>query len=346
MTTLHSINSAIKAFLKWTTILAALLILIILLIKVGFGVKELLYPTPLPAPTESFGKLPQIFFPETSVAIPKRDLSYSIDTLSGKLPEFPDRIEVFKVEPYKPNLLALDRARKIVAIIDFNSKEENIGDSIYSWVENEPYERKIDYNILTSNFILSSNYFKDEAILNPDIPDPNEAIEASVSFFNTVSSFPNDVDTAKTKTSLFTIEENKLIEAASLSNTKIIRVDFFQKDVNNLPIFYEKPGQSNIYSLVGGNEYKKQIVEANFLHHNISSSSATYYIKKPEEAFTLLKKGQAFITDYKGEKKEISIKNVFLAYYLPKKEVEYLMPIIVFEGNDNFYAYISAIKTD
>lgn len=344
MTTLHSINSTIKTLLKWTTILTASLVLIILLIKVGARVKELLYPTPLPPAGEEFGKLLPIVFPKSDIT--SDGFSYSIDTLSGKLPEFPDRMRVFKTQEREPNLLALEKARNIIAKIGFKSPENQLSSLLFEWTTQEPYPRKIIYNILTSSFSLTSDYLLNEDILSPDLIDPNEAIETTQSFFNSLSSFPNDIDSAKTKASLYNIENNTLIPATSLSGTKAVRVDFFQKDVDTVQIFYEKPNKSNMYAILGGKQQEKQIIEANFVSNKISSSSATYYIKKTSEAFTLLKKNQAYIASYEGDQKNILIKNVFLVYYLPKKEVDILMPIIVFEGNDNFYAYVSALKTN
>ncbi|MCL5432856.1 MAG: hypothetical protein M1524_01950, partial [Patescibacteria group bacterium] len=73
---------------------------------------------------------------------------------------------------------------------------------------------------------------------------------------------------------------------------------------------------------------------------------ATYPIKTADESFSDLQRGDAYIVSYDGTDPNIKIKNVYLGYYLGDTEQDYLMPIVVFEGNDNFVAFISAIKNE
>ncbi|KKQ73667.1 MAG: hypothetical protein US95_C0050G0001, partial [Candidatus Woesebacteria bacterium GW2011_GWB1_38_5] len=42
----------------------------------------------------------------------------------------------------------------------------------------------------------------------------------------------------------------------------------------------------------------------------------------------------------------IVIRKVYLAYYDPDQYTEYYQPVIVFEGDDDFTAYVSAIIDD
>lgn len=342
MTTLHEVTSGIKFFVKWTAIISAAVILFIIIFNLGKGVKEIFYPTPPPPATLDFGKLPKITFPQ---GLPNKDISYSLNTLTGQLPVFPDRVKIFRTEKPTPNLLGLERAKKIVEKIGFISSEKTITDTKYEWVETDPVFKKIDYDILSYDFNFNTDFYSNPYVVSGEnLFDENDAIEKSQTFLNVLSSFPSDLDTKRTKTKLYDLEGTQLIPATSLSKTKIIRVDFFQQDIDNLPVYYNNPNFSNIYTLVGGGRNQSEIIEATFLHDNISSNSATYYIKKPEEAFSDLKNGKGYIPTFSGSVKNVSITNIFLAYYLPDFHQDYLMPIIVFEGNNDFTAYISAIK--
>ena len=40
------------------------------------------------------------------------------------------------------------------------------------------------------------------------------------------------------------------------------------------------------------------------------------------------------------------IKKIYLAYYLSEQRQNYLMPIVIFEGNNNFYAYVQAVQDE
>ena len=157
-----------------------------------------------------------------------------------------------------------------------------------------------------------------------------------------MSLFPQDLDEKKIKTANYSILNNTLVPATSISNTNIVRVDFFRKDIDNLPIFYEN--DSNINLLVGKEQNQLRVVEAHYSYKTISEESSTYAIKTTSEAFFDLKQGKGFISQ-KPENNNIPIKNVFLGYYMKEKRSDFLLPVIVFQG-DNFIAYVSAVKDE
>src|SRR3990167_6304236 len=104
MLTLNQATSLTKNVAKWSAIIVGSIILLLVLVRVGKILKEIIAPTPLPPPTVSFGKLPPIEFPKNSS---EQQLNYSIDTVTGALPNFLDRANVFKIEKPSPDLLAL-----------------------------------------------------------------------------------------------------------------------------------------------------------------------------------------------------------------------------------------------
>ena len=104
MLTLNKATSLTKNIAKWSAIIVGSIILLLILVRVGKTLKEIIAPTPLPPPTVSFGKLPPIEFPKSSSV---QQLNYSIDTVTGALPKFPDRTRVFKIERPNPDILAL-----------------------------------------------------------------------------------------------------------------------------------------------------------------------------------------------------------------------------------------------
>lgn len=340
MISLHKTTEEVKIIAKWGSIALVCLIVLIFLIRIGANLKEYFFPTPPPPPTVSFGKIPEIVFPEKNAT--DKSLVYSLNTDTGKLPVLPDRATIFKIIQDQPNLLALKRAQERLSKIGFVTKGTPISSIMYQWGESSG---RIIVNILSFNFNFSLNYLNDPHVISANkLPDENGAIEKATSFLSNLNAFPSDIDTAKTKTSLFTIQNNSLFPATSLSSARIIKVDFFQKDMNNLPIFYPYPPTSTINLLVGGGEFQSKVVEANIFHQNISDTSATYPIKTADEAFTNLKEEKAYIASYYGNTGEISIKNIYLGYYMSDKTQNYLMPIVIFEGGDGFFAYVSAVK--
>lgn len=346
MATLHKTTEFAKKILKWSTIAVISIIVLFVILRVGTQIKEYFFPTPLPPPTVKFGKLPALKFPENATNPPAGGFTYRLNTLSGQLPTLPTQINVNKIVKPQPSLLALEKAKEQVAKIDFNSSPVRIQDALYQWSNQDTLSKKLLLDIASLNFSLSSDFVFDQDVLSAkNLPDENEAIEKAKNFLKNID-FPQDIDNEKTKATLLLIEGQELVPATSFSKTQIIRVDFFQKDIDSLSIYYPNPQNSIMYVLIAAGVSQPQVVEAKFFHHNISEISATYPIKTAEEAFSELKNKKAYLASYFGSETNISIKNISLGYYLEDKEQNYLLPIIVFEGNNGFFAYVEALRDE
>lgn len=344
MLSLHNATEEIRVLIKWLAILVGIVIIIVLLIRIGLFVRELFFPTPPSPPTVKFGKIPLVSFPESNTDL---SLTYTLDTVSGDLPEFPDRITVNKILPSQPNLLALQRAQEKVQQVGFITQPVAITENLYEWNNPTPPNKKMILDIITFNFDLTSNYLNDPAVINSRIDvDEFGAIAVSENFLISLQSTPEDLNLEKTKTTLLSIVNGSLTEATSLSNSQLIRVDFFQNDVNELPIQYPKPPFSSMNFFVGSKTIPGQIVEAHYFHHTVTDISATYPIITADKAYEQLQNGNAYIASYYGTNTSIKITNVYLAYYLGEATQEYLYPVIVFEGSDGFFAYIPAIPSE
>jgi len=344
MLTLNQATSLTKSVAKWSAIIVGSVILLLILVRVGKILKEIIAPTPLPAPTVSFGKLPPIEFPKSS---PAQQLNYFIDTVTGTLPKFPDRVKVFKIEKPIPDLLALARTGEKVARAGFFSSSTRVLGNTYQWTDpRSPTLRKINVDIFTLQFSISSAFLSSQAVISGvNLPDPDKAKTIAQDLLLNLSFLYDDLDLGKTKTNLFFIKDSVLVPATSVSTAQVIEIDFFQKDIDKLPVVYPKANNSTINIFVGGGENQPQVIKADFFHQNISSESATYPIKTASDAFLELKNGNAYILS-PSNNKDVSIKNVHLGYYMRDKEQNFLMPVIIFEGDNGFIAYISGVKDE
>jgi hypothetical protein len=195
----------------------------------------------------------------------------------------------------------------------------------------------------------------------------------------TIELLPKDIDLTKTQTpeknvhyitspQIFSIVNGALVPTTSLSKAQAIRVDIYQKDMEyqlntgiagdggikkldmKIPILYPHPPYSTMSFCIASGANGAQVVAANYVHQDITipevDTEATYPIKTATEAFDELKKGNGYIAAYSGNDSSVLINNVYLAYYLGEEKQDYLMPIIVFEGDGGFFGYVSAVKND
>lgn len=335
MATLHKVIEETQSIGKWASITILSFLALLLIIRVGGSIKEYFFPTPSPPPTVTYGKLPELLFPKS---VSDQVFSYTINTVSGALPVLADRVIISPLAKNSPSLLALQRAEEKVAKAGFSTKSTAISETLYKWTEIKPPFRTLIMDIVSSNFNIATNGF-----LPSDVaPDEALAKDAVTGLLAKMSLFPNDIDESKTKTAFLMLGNEGFVPATSQSNANATRVDLFQKNINDLSIYYPNPPYSTMNFIVVKNGFDYQIIDVSFTHFYAGKKSGTYPIKTAKEAFSQLQNGNAYIALYLGNDNSIQIKNVSLGYYLGENQ-KYLMPVIIFEGSNNFIAYISAV---
>src|SRR6266404_5428692 len=120
-------------------------------------------------------------------------------------------------------------------------------------------------------------------------------------------------------------------------------------DFPDRPIIYPHPPYSTMNFLVASGENQATVVSAIYNHQTVNlqpDKNATYPIKSAQQAFDDLKNGKGYIASYNGSDSQILISNIFLAYYIGVTDQDYLMPVIVFQGQNGFFAYVPAVTND
>lgn len=390
--TLHDTTELLKKSGVVSTIGVVAIIVMVILIRVGLNIYDSLNPPEKDLPTQTFGVLPPLDFPPNAA---DNNFTYTLQTTTGELPAtfpdgstlIPDRLNVFPIIESPPNFLNLENAKKKVANLAFISEtgdtvpEIQLTDPYYEWNEQLGFKRKIVFNINSFDFKMTSNYLSSLTVLAAkNIYDELSAIGVARGFLQSVQLVPKDLDIAKTETrnnplhyvtypEIYSIESgpegNTLVRATSLSKTQVIRVDFYQKDIEydlntgakderskkahmKIPIVYPKPPYSTMSFWIASGKTDAMVTQAFFTHRDIdiTQNEATYAIKTPEEAFNELKAGKAYIAAYWGNDSNIIIKDVYLAYYFGEDSKDYLMPVYVFEGKDGFFGYVRALSEE
>lgn len=323
--TSKKVRMALKAGLG----ILAVIFLSFVLYRIGYFLKNKFFPAPPVPPEEKFGKLPSLESSRQTETI-----IYKLNTLTGKLPNFADRIRVYGIKKDQPGLLTLSKTREKLNNVGFNSQETKISESLYSW-KNERSNSSLQYDIFSHNFDILSNY------LSNDLPvaDENEAKETVSDFLQRITEDTTDLDQEKILTSLFEIKNSVLVQTNSAKLAQVVRIDFFQKPTEGIEIFYPFYSNSSMRFFV-----TDQIVEAHFVHKQIDIDNfSTYPIKTSQEAFEELKQAKALIFN-PANSKEVEITDVSLGYFLDEKDQDFVHPIIVFRGK-NFKAYVNALPS-
>ncbi len=340
-----------KAALKWGGISGAGLITLFILFRIGVVLKDIILPPKPILPTVDFGKVPPIPFGDPVIT---GEFSYTIDTLTGELPALPDRINVYKTVYPPTTLLNADRAKRKAQSINFIDTSGRVLDyttltpTVFQWQKEYAGGTKtLTMDIETYDFTVKTGYLS-----IPNIPNVNYADEQAKTtvrdFLNAMGSFPPDVDPTKTRIQFLSVKEGTLVPAPSFSKTQTISVNLFQKNIEEYPMVYPRYPLSTMNFLVAGrNANTEDVIDANFKHIIINTEEPGIYpIKTAQTAFEELEQGKAFMANYYGSKKNIAITDVYLAYFLGEQHQDYVMPVIVFHGDGDFYAFVSAVNDE
>ena len=339
MPTLSKVKFEFLKVAKWAGVVAGVFLIFYLIAQTIMFFKN---SSTRNQPGVAFGILTKIDFPKGI----ENNFTYSIDTITGALPAIPSQVKVYKMIRGEPDLLAVERTSDRVASLGFKDKPEQISDVVFRWRSQTPFSKTLTVNVLNPEFNLTSAFISDPDILSAaKLPSEEKAISAARNFTDTLSFLPDNLDESATKIKLLRIENGAVVKASSISNAQLLSVYFFQKK-DAIPFVYPAGGLSSMNLTIGGGAFNPAVVDARFFYQKTSDKSSTYPTISAQDAFERLKKGDAYISSHDGNDTNIFIKKVYLAYFSPSKEQSYLLPVVVFEGNANFFAYVSAVRDE
>ncbi len=327
---------------------AFLLITIIFLrfsLKLFNSVWQKLNPPPPPPPTVIFGKLPVIKFPENSNS--ELELNYRLETIQGGLPKLPEIAKVFFIPKEGPNLLALQRAIQEAKKLGFTTEPQQINEAIYRWDNGETPSTTLKIDINTGNFQLRYAYENDAEVINSqDLPTNQQAAQEAKNFLDGKGLLTADLATGSAEFVYLKYSPPDLLPVASLSEADFIRANLFRSDLDGLKILPPNPKNSLVSFLFSGiRTLGRRIVEINYSYYPIERETfATYPLKNIQTAWQELQGGKGYIANLdQSQNINITIRKVSLAYYDADQPQNFLQPVYVFEGDNNFIGFVPAI---
>lgn len=353
MASLHATISETRSIFKWTGIGIAALFLLIVILRYAITAYIHFFPPPPPKPQIGYGKVPPIVFPPN---VTDTHFTYTLNTVSGTLPALPTIVPIYRIIEPVVTLLSFSNTQATVNRTEFGSQPaQQIGTNLYLWtLPTSPFKQLI-MDTVTNDLTITSQYLTDPMVSSaqglPDVDGAKSIAENYLALFNAI---PADIDRTKTAIAYFDINNGRLVPATSFSTTKVIRVDFYQNDRNKIPLYYPHPPGSTMNALIASPQQSPQVVEANYSGKNIDdTSNSTYPLLTAQEAFMKLQNGHGYIANYyppegtTSSTQSVEIQDVALGYYISDQRLQpYLMPIVIFTGNNGFIAYVSAVKDE
>jgi hypothetical protein len=345
------------------------LIALTLLWWIGGGVINLykaLNPEAPPPPAAAFGKLPPIEFPKPRATT----TGYSLETPTGTLGKFPDRMKVYFAPVRKSSFLASDNAKKLALKMGFVSEPVIETSTRYRWSVDTPLPTVLSMDIVNGFFELKRSWQANPTIVtSKKFVSDEQSILDGKTFLTTAGLLAEDLRGLE-KVTYLRAQGDQFVPTISLSEADFVRVDFFRatlvpptltptpdprsqptvavyKDENSYS-FFTPDASEGLVSLVvsGSTKPDEKIIEVKYNYTPIDYESESYYpIKTVEQAFEELKTNKGYIASFNGSG-QVVIRRVGLGYFDALTPHEYTMPVYVFTGDEGFVAYVSAVSED
>ncbi len=324
----------------------AIIILVVgrMIILGGLRIYKAAFPTPPPPPDVLFSNLPVLPFPEKEIP---EDLTLTLETPTGELPLLPEQMKVYFMPSTKSVLSSPDDTRAMAKKLEFDPQEEKVSETIYRF-RSTKVPSKLEVNIVTGVFSISYDLAADSSPLSKKPPDPETSTALARSYLSKGSTLPDDLD-GPVDTVFLMADQQKLVPAPSLSEADVVKVNFYRRSYDEYPSLTSDTEEANVWLMVSGDSQReKQIIAAEFHYFPIDEEKvSTYPIKTALTAWEDLQNGEGYITNIGvNEDNNITIRRVYLAYYDAGVPTDFFQPIIVFEGDKGFAAYVPAITSD
>lgn len=350
MSQLTEISIFTRKFLVWLAIAFVGYIILKFMIDLGIAYWKATHPIPIPPPNAKYGKLPNPKF--TQVATSSSGLNFKLENVDNRPPETTNAGKVYVMPKKFPTLMAAQRARTFAIKLGFTEPESALTPTYYHFVDPEDKYRTLEIDTTTMNLKLKYNFLANpNAIGDEPIQSKEKVIEEVKNFISFQNLFDETVLKGKITTELiyFDREEKVATAATSLSNTNLVRVNFFRGDIDNLKVLPPAFKYSYNYAFYTPSPIiNAKVLELYYTFWPIDFDDfGTYPLRSGASAWQDLVDGYALVVNMGNNTPDkIVIRNIYLAYYDSEEPQSYLQPIFVFEGDNDFAAYMPAILND
>ncbi len=293
-----------------------------------------------------FGKIKKPLIKDAALS---SDLKFSIDTIEGKPVTATESAKVYFLPSATTRFGYREKIYLTAKTLGFDTelvkhklegKEATFNDGSQS----------LRIDITNFNFTYEYSFEDDPQIFeNTVIPQKKESEDKAVNFLKAIGRYPEELAQGKTNTLFISYnpgaKQMRLLETNAEAN--MVEVDFYRPDLDNYPIVSTKYFNSQNYVMMVFYQSDFKIIKAQIKFYEKSDAQIGIYpIKTGDSAWEALNSGRGLVIQNQVESKDIIIKKMFLGYLDPDVYQEYLQPVYVFLGENNFVGYVPAINNE
>lgn len=349
MASLTDISIVARRVIRYGVYILILILVVRFAARVTSAIYQKFFPPKPPPPNVAFGKLPELPFPEGRSS---KNLTYTLETVEGKLPTFPNQIEVYSMPASQPNIKVVDEAKKKAQALGFTREGRVLLETIPNVYvfDKEGLPSNLTMNIVTSVFSISYNIEEDPLVLRGLPPSQEEATLQAQGLLSGAGLSPEDLRSGPVRHEFLNVEGGQFVKAISQSEADLTKVNLFRKGLGadaNIPSVTPDMPEANVWFIISGGR-GRELVAAEYHYFPIDVTKfGTYPVKTAEQAWEELKASGGYVTNRGGATGDnIIIRKVYLSYYDAGQYTPYYQPVVVFEGDNDFYAFVPAVTEE
>ncbi len=295
-------------------------------------------------PTVIFGPIPPPQFLDTLSKT--AGLNLNLLTIEGGPQEATSTGKVYFMPKKLPSLLTSKRARETAGRLKFSVEPAIVSYTLYRFSEGN---RTLELDTVNNNFVYTYRYQSDDSFFSQNTAiETNKALSLTTAFFQSAGIVDSSIYAKNNVVLLsYSKETDIFTPTTNMEVANAARVNYFRADVDGLALLPPEYNLSYIYAVVSpSNDESKKIIRAEYKFWPIDFNNfGTYPLRTSLSSWEDIKEGRGVVATFGQNPKEgeIIIRKVYLAYYDSGMPENYLQPIFVFEGDNGFIAYTSAI---
>ncbi len=289
-----------------------------------------------------FGKLSSI---KLNNLISKK-FDYILDTVEGEPISASASAKVYLLPPSTPLLTYRERVYLLAKNLGFDVEKTKyqLEDREAVFKENG---RSLRIDISNFNFTYQLDLGEEQSfLLDYYIPKREEVESRAKDYLKNLGRYPNEL--ALGKINIIYLKYDPLTKTMIIvdqpSYANLVEVDFYRQEIDGIPVVSPTYFNSQNYLIFGFSQKEIKLIKAQIRFYERSEQEfGIYPIKSGQEAWQDLVEGKGLIVSAPEGVAKIKIKKMFFAYLDPDIYQDYLQPVYVFLGENNFVGYVPAV---
>lgn len=277
--------------------------------------------------------------------------TFTLDNIEGKPITATSSAQVFFIPPKSTKFSYIQTIYSMAKNAGFDTEKNAhvLNDTTATFDDGR---QKLDIDITYFNFSYKYAYENSPlTFINPQLMDEATIKDRAVSYLQQLGRYPAELSHGSQHIVYMrynpVTQDLEVVQNPSQAN--VVEVDFFRPDIdgspNNYPAVSAKYFTSQNYVVMTLNPVAPKVLKAQIQFFDKDNEHVGIYpLKSGDDAWAEFNSGNGTIVSPGGTSYPIVIKKMFLGYFEPDTYQPYLQPVYVFLGDNNFAAYVPAVK--